>query len=219
MRFTFENCLFDSDTREVFREGSAVSLSPKAFLLLELLIRNRPTAVSKQDVHKHLWPETFVSEANLGNLVVELRAALGDDARKTRIIRTLPRFGYAFRAKTKTAREKETKPSAAYRLIWGNREIDLEAGENLLGRDRNAVVWIDDESVSRRHARLVIDDSGATLEDLGSKNGTYLRGKKIRTATRLGDKDVIRIGPATIVIRFFRRTGTTVSTIAEKARR
>jgi len=65
----------------------------------------------------------------------------------------------------------------------------------------------------------VIDDSGATLEDLGSKNGNYLRGKKIRTATRLADKDVIRIGPATIVIRFFRRTGTTVSTIAEKARR
>src|SRR5438105_184539 len=211
MRLTFEDCLFDSDTREVFRGGSAVPLSPKAFLLLELLIRNRPKAVAKKEIREHLWPATFVSDANLGNLIAELRAALGDDARRPKIIRTVPRFGYAFRAKTRAAREKGTQAPAAYRLIWGNREVDLEAGENLLGRDPGAIVWIDDESVSRRHAQIVIDDSGATLEDLGSKNGTYLRGKKVRTAMELQDKDVIKIGPASMVFRALHRTGPTAS--------
>ena len=128
MRLTFEDCLFDSDTREVFRGGSAVPLSPKAFRLLELLIRNRPKAVAKKEIREHLWPATFVSDANLGNLIAELRAALGDDARRPKIIRTVPRFGYAFRAKTRAAREKGTQAPAAYRLIWGNREVDLEAG-------------------------------------------------------------------------------------------
>jgi DNA-binding response OmpR family regulator len=54
-----------------------VPFSPKAFDLLELLIRRRPKAVSKADIHEHLWPGTFVSPANLANLVGELRAALG----------------------------------------------------------------------------------------------------------------------------------------------
>ena len=57
-----------------------------------------PKAVSKADIHSRLWPDIHVSEPNLGNLVVELRAALGDDARRPRIIRTVARFGYAFGA-------------------------------------------------------------------------------------------------------------------------
>ena len=56
----------------------------------------RPKALSKAEIHKALWPDTFVTETNLANLVVELRAALGDDAQSQRIVRTLPRFGYAF---------------------------------------------------------------------------------------------------------------------------
>ena len=98
MRLRFGDCVFDSDTREVFRGDRAVALSPKAFALLDLLIAARPAAVSKADIHDRLWPGIHVSEANLANLVVELRAGLGDDARKPRILRTVPRFGYAFRA-------------------------------------------------------------------------------------------------------------------------
>ena len=57
-------------------------------------------------------------------------------------------------------------------------------GENLIGRDREALVWIDDESVSRRHARISIDEAGASIDDLGSKNGTYVGGKKRTGSTR-----------------------------------
>jgi DNA-binding winged helix-turn-helix (wHTH) protein len=217
MRLAVGDWVFDSDTREVVRSGRAVPLSPKAFALLELLIRRRPKAVSRADIHENLWPGTFVSPANLANLVVELRAALGDDARRARILRTVTRFGYAFAADATASAEKTPhgSPPFACRLVWGPREIALEKSENLIGRDSAAAVWIDDVSVSRRHARISVDESGATIEDLGSKNGTYVRGRKIVKRARLTDRDTIKIGPARLVFRLFRKTGSTASTIGE----
>src|SRR5262245_56858841 len=146
MRFRFGDCVFDADTREVFRGGRSAAVSPKAFALLELLIASRPAAVSKADIHARLWPGIHVSEANLGNLVVELRAALGDDARRPRIIRTVRSYGYAFRASARSERRFAAdhlgKSEKVFRLVWGRREITLDEGENLIGRDREAVVWI-----------------------------------------------------------------------------
>ncbi len=191
MRLAVSDWVFDSDIREVVRKGRAISLSPKAFSLLELLIRRRPKAVSKDEIHEHLWPGTFVSPANLANLVVELRAAaVGSTS-------AVPR-------------------PFACRLVWGPREIALDSPENVIGRDSGAVVWIDDTSVSRRHARIAVDQDGATIEDLGSKNGTYVRGKRIEKSARLADRDVIKIGPARMVFRLFRKTGSTASTVGEK---
>ena len=102
-----------------------------------------------------------MSASNLANLVTELRSALGDDARKPRIIRTVPRFGYAFqRGRSRAADRRVAGVPTPFvcRLVWGPREIALDPGENLIGRDRDSVVWIDDASVSRRHARIVVDD-------------------------------------------------------------
>ena len=206
MRLTFEGCVLDLDTRELLRDGRAVSLSPKAFALLELLSLRRPKALSKAEIHAALWPDTFVSETNLANLVVELRAALGDDAHASRIVRTVPRFGYAFCAQ---ARDEDREPPEAtpvagieHRLIWGRREIVLEPGENLIGRDHTAVVWINDESVSRRHARILVDKDGARLEDLGSKNGTFLRGRPVEKPTVLEDGDEFTLGEGVAPLRF-----------------
>ena len=217
MRLGVGDWVFDSDSREVVREGRAVPLSPKAFDLLELLIRRRPKAVARTEIHEHLWPGTFVSAANLANLVMELRAALGDDARKPRILRTVPRFGYAFSADAAVL-EGPAGASRPFtcRLVWGPRDIPLDSAENTIGRDSTSVVWIDDVSVSRHHARIAIDDAGATIEDLGSKNGTYVRGRRIEKPARLADRDPIRIGPASIVFRMFQKTGSTVSTIEER---
>lgn len=218
MRLAFEDCVFDSDTREVFRAGQLRAISPKAFALLELLVESRPRAVSKADIHARLWPDIHVSDANLGNLVVELRAALGDSARKPRIIRTVARFGYAFSAEA--APEKRSTPAegVVYRLVWGRREVSLDPGENLIGRDREAALWIDDESVSRRHARISIGPDGATIADLGSKNGTYVGGRRIRGAAALEDRDVVKIGPATLTVRVLRTTGSTRSRMSKVPR-
>ena len=214
MRIRFEDCVFDSDTREVLREGQPLSLGPKAFQMLEILIRERPKAVTKRQLRAELWPGVFVTEANLPNLITELRAELGDRARRPRIIRTVRGFGYAFSAPAQAA--PSSAPSQVegpiYRLIWGNREIALAPGENVIGRAADSVLFIDHSSVSRRHARILVNPSGAVLEDLGSKNGTLLRGKRITRAERLADKDPIAIGPASLVFRVFKHTESTAAT-------
>ena len=216
MRLRFADCVFDSDTREVLRAGKPVHVSPKAFALLAVLIERRPKAVSKDELHKILWPETFVSDANLPNLVGELREVLGDDAQKPRILRTVQRFGYAFIGNAQELRKIVSRVEgrkSVYRLIWGTREVALDPGENLLGRDEDSVVWIDDPLVSRRHARIVIDGTGAVLEDLDSKNGTYVNGKRIEAPRRLADKDPIMIGPASMVFRVFKQAASTATAI------
>jgi len=221
MRLRFGEHVFDSDTREVNRAGRTLVVSPKAFALLDLLIERRPRAVSKEDIHARLWPDVHVSDANLGNLVVELRAALRDDARRPRFLRTVSRFGYAFIADVASERPRRGRESGAtgsvYRFVWGRREIALEPGDNLIGRDRDAVVWIDDESVSRRHARVAIDERGAAIEDLGSKNGTFVGGQRIRGVSRLENRDSVRIGPATLVLRVLSHIGSTRSTVKDRA--
>ncbi len=213
MRLRFGDCDFDPDTREVFRGGKPVHVSPKAFALLEVLIAHRPNAVSKQDLHKLLWPDTFVSDANLPNLVAELRETLGDDAQKPRIIRTVQRFGYAFRAES--AEEPRVHSPYSHRLIWGDREVALRPGENVIGRDETAVLWIDHARVSRRHARILIEEHEAILEDLGSKNGTFLGGKRLHSPEKLADKDLITIGPASMIFRVLEHTGSTASVTHE----
>ena len=222
MRLRFGDCVFDAGTREVSRGDRSVAVSPKAFALLELLIEARPGAISKAHIRERIWPGVRVSEANLANLVVELRAALGDDARRPRVIRTLHRFGYAFRASARpdpgALEEAVVASDHAYLLIWGRREIALAPGENLIGRDRQAVVWIDDESVSRRHARVTIGPFGAMIQDLGSKNGTYLAGRRIRGSVLLGDRDAFKIGPVTLSLRVVRRTGSTRSSPSQRHR-
>lgn len=218
MRLAFGDCVFDSGTHEVFRGGRPSALSPKAFALLDLLVTRRPNAVSKEEIHKRLWPGTFVSDASLANLVAELRAALGDDASKPRIIRTVHRFGYAFRAEAESVPARsapEPLGRIVCRVLWEGREIPLQEGENVFGREPGAAVWIDDSRVSRRHARIIVDSDGATLQDLESRNGTKLQGKKIDGAARLADRDMIQIGPARMVFRLYRQAGSTEPAIED----
>jgi len=205
MRLRFGDCVFNPDTRQLVRAGQPVPVPPKVFELLDALIRERPRAVSKTDLHQRLWPDTSVADANLTNLVADLRDALGDDAKHPRVIRTVQRFGYAFEAEA--ASEPESPPGvdtdSVYRLVWGSREVTLREGSNILGRDQDAVLWIDVYSVSRHHARITVIGEDATLEDLSSKNGTFLDGRPVQGATAVKDGDVIRIGTVTMTLRRF----------------
>jgi DNA-binding winged helix-turn-helix (wHTH) protein len=202
MRLTIGSCLFDSGAREVSRDGRSVAISPKAFQLLDFLIGRRPNAVSKEQLHELLWPNTFVSDANLPNLVAELRASLGDEAKNPRVIRTVPRFGYAFCGEAVPVPREPGSPSG-FKLIWAGRAIALREGENILGREPDAAVWIDVSSVSRRHARIVISGDVATLEDLGSKNGTFLKGEAVTRPAALSDGDCLRVGTVEMTVRLY----------------
>ena len=218
MPVPFGDCVFDAGTRQVLRAGKPVRISPKAFQLLEILIGRRPNAVSKEELQEILWPDTYVSDANLPNLVADLRSELGDNPRSSRIIRTVQRFGYAFVA-TSLSPQHAGSRGHAYRLIWGDREIALGDGENLFGREDDAVIWIDDAAVSRRHARIVIDESGAVLEDLGSKNGTSLRGRRLQSPAKLTDGDRIVIGTASMTFRVLDKTASTATAAAKQEKK
>jgi len=94
-----------------------------------------------------------------------------------------------------------SKSGPVYRLIWKRREIDLVEGENILGRDRDAVVWLDSPTVSRRHARIVVSGDKAMLEDLGSRNGTWIKGRQVTGPVRLSDLDEVKLGSVVAVFR------------------
>jgi TolB-like protein/Tfp pilus assembly protein PilF len=113
MRLVFGDCLFDSESRTLERGGSAVRITAKAFQLLEMLLAARPNPLAKEELYARLWPDTFVSDANLASLVKEIRAATGDDAREPRYVRTAHRFGYAFSGGVTEAPERKAIDSIA----------------------------------------------------------------------------------------------------------
>jgi hypothetical protein len=176
-------------------------------------------------LQERLWPETFVSEANLPNLVSEIREALGDVARNGRFVRTVHGYGYAFCGVTHADPEKRRTQTSAvsHWLAWEKLPIPLTKAENLVGREPGAGVWLDLPSVSRRHARILVVGDQATLEDLGSKNGTYLNGELVHTRVGLRDGDEIRVGSVLVKFRAWSaeatQTQTTIRGAPDSARR
>ena len=202
MRLAFGDCVFDSETRELLRGGIASNLPPKAFELLAVLLENRPRAVSQSEIRDRLWPRTVVARSSLGRLMAQVRAAIGDDARRPALVRTVQRFGYAFCGSVSPEGAPATPLSvASFRLFWGGREIALRDGENVLGRMASCAVWIEAPGVSRQHARIVVEMGRALIEDLGSKNGTFLAGNRLEGPVPLTDGDEITVGAALLTCR------------------
>jgi DNA-binding winged helix-turn-helix (wHTH) protein len=202
VQIRFGEFVFDGSSRELTRRGDVVHLAPKAFDLLQILIEERPRAVRKEYLRDRLWPDVVVDEANLKNLVGEIRAAFSGE----KVIRTVPRYGYAFAGGGDMA-----APSTPARLIEGDRVHRLTIGENVIGRDDDCAVVIDFAGVSRRHARITVDHGRFVLEDLGSKNGTWKNETRVRQAVELRDGDCIRLGGVPLTFRSNVRSSTTVS--------
>jgi DNA-binding winged helix-turn-helix (wHTH) protein len=213
MRVQFSEFTLDSDSRQLVRAGTPVHLSPKAFDVLCHLIDRRPSAVSKTELFELIWPGTFVVEANLTVLVTELRRALGDDAHAPRFIRTLHKHGYAFCAEVSDIDPRPAgRPALALSerqrlgglrtwLLWNDRVLPLAEGENVIGRDPSCSVWLDQPGVSRRHARVVVTNDCAEIEDLGSTNGTFVSNTAIEGRHQLRDADVIQLGSVDLKYR------------------
>jgi DNA-binding winged helix-turn-helix (wHTH) protein len=191
----------DSSARELRRGDDVLPVTSRAFDLLLLLLERRPAVVTKADILDVLWPESFVDERNVPNLVTEIRKALKDNARRPRYIRTVHGHGYAFCA--------AAPPTASgYQLVGGDREIVLFAGDNVVGRGEKSTALLDSPSVSRRHALIRVDPDRITIQDLDSRNGTYVAGKRVAEAT-LRDGDVVRIGRVTLTLRAVDRLAST----------
>jgi len=212
VQFRFGPFRLDTDPRELFRDDRELHVTPKALDLLALLVANRPKALSKSELHERLWPDTYVTEANLANLIAEIRGALGDSATRPRYVRTVHRFGYAFvgAADAASARPRSAATSVCWLVSKTNR-FPLDEGEHLVGRLPDAAVSLTSPTVSRHHARLVVTRQGATVEDLSSKNGTWVRGKQIKSPTTLKDGDQVKFGSVTVKFRRWSVGGTTRS--------
>ncbi|HKW01418.1 MAG TPA: FHA domain-containing protein [Vicinamibacterales bacterium] len=189
----FGACALDLDARQLSRNGQAVHLSPKAFELLKTLVEARPKAFSKAELHGKIWPETFVTDDSLARLVAEIRAAIGDHARTPKYLRTVHAFGYAFSADDSG---RVTLPAAdpTCWLLHEGRAIALAEGDNVIGREPGGRLILDSIRVSRRHARITVRGISATIEDLGSRNGTLVGGVRIDAPVMLNDGDEITIG-------------------------
>jgi len=203
----------DVDLRQLRGPSGDLHLSTKAFDLLAFLIANRTRVLSKTELQERLWPETFVVETNLASLIAEIRDALNDDAKNPRFIRTAHRVGYAFCGTVEPTVEGSPS-SSGLNLCWllkDGRRIPLRSGENILGRDLEGSIDIDSPSVSRRHARICVLEWNATIEDLDSKNGTYVRGTRVSEVVTLSDGDEVRIGSVKLRFRQRAKRGSTAT--------
>jgi DNA-binding winged helix-turn-helix (wHTH) protein len=210
MAFRFGAFLYDPVGRGLTRNGVELPLTHKSRELLLLFLHNPGRLLTRDEIVERVWPDVAVTDDALRFQVAELRRAFG--AKGDDFIRTLRGEGYRWEEPVSAVADRPVRFPAGgdgagaplpprFRLVLDTREIQLLEGENVIGRDPVAALWIDHPSVSRRHARIVVAQGKATLEDLKSKNGTHVNAKPISGRVKLADGDEVRIGPETMVFR------------------
>jgi DNA-binding winged helix-turn-helix (wHTH) protein len=209
MILRFGEFVVDSDARLLYGSGKPIHLPPKAFNLLLALLEERPKVLSKEDLMERLWPGTYVQEVNLSNIIGELRTALGDRSSGRRYIRTAHGVGYAFAADVQEESATAARPPTS-RIVWGTTMIAVPDGATIIGRDESAGIVLDETTVSRRHAQITVRGAEATLEDLGSQNGTWVNECRLEGPVALADGDRVRFGLVHVI---YRTTSPAMTTI------
>jgi DNA-binding winged helix-turn-helix (wHTH) protein len=196
----FHGFTIDAERRLAWRGGHSLHLTRKAFDLLLLLLDRAPAVITKDELHQRLWPGTFVTDSTVAGVIKELRRVLAGPVASPPLIRTVHGVGYAF---TGTIEHGERDATGGVRcwLAAGERRVRLDVGITEMGRDPDVAVWIDSPDASRRHARIVLDGTAAVIEDLGSKNGTWINERPVTAPTPLQDGDAVRIGTTLLVFR------------------
>lgn len=197
-RYWFDRFCLDSEQKLLCRGDDPVHLTPRAFRLLEYLIKDAPRAVSKRELLDRVWSGTIVEEANLKTLVLEIRSALEERGGRPEVIRTAFGFGYAFAGDIRV--EDESAPAALVQLSWAGGTQRLPAGNHLIGRAKSCTIVIDEPSVSREHARLSVSRDAIRLTDLGSKNGTFVGAARVTSPVDLLDACQITVGTVVLEI-------------------
>jgi len=214
VKYTFGTICLDTGGRTVSALSGPVHLTRKAFDLLVVLLEARPNAVSKDDLHARLWPDTFVAESSLQNLVHEIRQAIDAPGTQTSWIRTVHGVGYSFCGDVRSSDTRFPPGQRDRILAWlvgESTRVPLRLGENVLGRGLEQETEIDLPTISRRHARIVATDDSTTVEDLGSKNGTWVNDERLDSPRVLTDGDVLCLGSACFRLRLARSLKATES--------
>jgi DNA-binding winged helix-turn-helix (wHTH) protein len=198
------------------RPDGPVRLEKLPMEVLILLVQRAGTLVQRSEIQALFWrPDVYVEhDTAINTAVAKIRRALGDDADTPRFVETVVGKGYRFIAPVESdatrqahssvnrgrasARRLRTFPS--YSATRGKQEFILEAGKTVFGRDPAAGVYVDHPSVSRRHACLSIGSQGAVLEDLKSRNGTFVNGRRIDGPTNIDHGALIGLGAITLTL-------------------
>ena len=171
----------------LWRNGERIELAPKAFAVLSYLVDHPGRLVTQNELLEALWPETYVQPEILRTYILDLRKALGDQARDPQFIRTFPKRGYQFLASVVAERPaSDTPPGAEKTLVGrqnslavlgadfektlkGQRQVTFVTGEAGIGK--TTVVDTIERSIARRSdARIA---RGQWLKGFGGKDAYY----------------------------------------------
>jgi DNA-binding winged helix-turn-helix (wHTH) protein len=220
-RFRLGAWLVEPKLNRISAGETTVQLELRVMQLLVLLASRPGELFSRFEILDSVWRSRFVADNTLTHAVAEIRGALGDDPRRPTYLQTIPKRGYRLIAPV--SRLEPVRPPrpgilARFRLVGPDGETVLREGENLIGRAPDSAVPIASVKVSRRHARILVEGGRAVLEDLESKNGTYLDGQRLTAPVELGHGDEIRIGRHAALFRFVVEDGSTRSESANPSR-
>jgi len=225
--FRLADWLVQPSLNRVCSSDTMRQIEPKVMDVLVFLADRAGQVASRQEIIDAVWAKRFLADTVLTRAISELRRVLGDHARTPCFIQTVSKRGYRLLAVRLPSPEATPGAPATMRagaglrqpdgalgslpvcsIAWGELEIRLEEGDTIIGRAREALIRVASTRVSRRHARITVCGMDATLEDLGSRNGTYLKGRKLEGPAPLQDGDEISVGPAVLSFRL-RHTGET----------
>ena len=121
----------DPARETLLKAGVSVPLTPKTFQILLVLVRHGKEIVTKDDLMKTVWPDTFVEEANLSRNIFMLRKALGETAQDHRYIVTVPGRGYRLAENVHLVPDQEFAIAAASHSkvqidVQGNRAVEVD---------------------------------------------------------------------------------------------
>ena len=187
-RITFAGFVLDASAYTLTGPSGSIGLERLPMELLLLLARCPGTLVSRQEIRSALWgPEVHLEhDAAINTAIRKVRQALGDDPAQPRFVQTVVGKGYRFAADIRLPGQ-----DLRFTLTFKGREILLANGDTVIGRDPEAHVCIDEPSVSRRHATILTSADGAMLRDLGSRNGTFVDGRRVDAPTPLVNGAVV----------------------------
>jgi DNA-binding winged helix-turn-helix (wHTH) protein len=220
MAYRFGPFFYDPVSRGLLHGGVEIALTHKSRELLVLFLHNPGRLLTREQIIEKVWPDVAVTDDALRFQLTELRKAFGEEG--SEFIRTIRREGYRWEAPVRAAADRPVRVAAddtgqrhapRFRLVLETREVQLLDGENVVGRDADAALWIDNPSVSRHHARVVVAHDKVTLEDLESKNGTFVGEARVTGPTILADGDAVRLGLVKLIFRSAAGTHSTTKTV------
>ena len=189
----------------ISHDGREVRLRPRAMDVLIVLAFAAGKLVAKRDLIDQVWRTEFVGDHALTQVIAELRSALGDDARNPSFIENIPRRGYRMVAAVMPVAESVHSGrgvSMPFKLETDHGSHPLIQGQNVIGRTDDADISINKTEVSRCQAVITVQGTSAVIEDLGSKNGTFLNGRQLDGPAALNNGDEIWIGRSVSRMRF-----------------